>query len=124
VSVDWRKARIAKNEASFRDINERLEQGLRQVRDLPDALQFVCECGDRECRALISLSVDEYRAVRRDSRRFAVVPGHAIPDAERVVQGNERYEVVEKIGGAVEIADGTDRRAPGPRGRRSDEAAP
>jgi hypothetical protein len=124
VSVDRRQARIAKNEASFRDINERLEQGLRQVHDTPEMLQFVCECGDRACSELISASLDEYEAVRRDSRRFAVVPGHAIPDTERVVGGNDRYEVVEKIGGAAKIADATDDRAPGASGHRSADATP
>src|SRR3712207_7054542 len=57
-----------------RDINERLEHGLREVRHRAPLEQFVCECGDRACDALISLSLEEYEAVRRDSRWFAVVP--------------------------------------------------
>jgi hypothetical protein len=122
VSSDGRHERIARNESRFRDINDRLERGLRQVRHMPERLEFICECGDRDCQALIALTLDEYEAVRRDSRRFAVVPGHVFPDIERIVARNDRYEVVEKHGAAVPIADETDPRAPGPAGLRGDDA--
>jgi hypothetical protein len=120
VSLEWRQQRIARNESSFRDINERLERGLRQVRHAPERLPFICECGDRGCEASVLVSFEEYEAVRRDSRWSLVVPGHVFPEAERVVAGNDRYEVVEKIGAAVDVTDALD-----PRGaRRSDSATP
>ena len=124
MTSEWRQKRIADNEASFRDINERLEEGLRHVRHTPELLRFVCECGDRRCESSICLSLEEYEAVRQDSRRFAVVPGHAFPETERVVAGNDRYEVVEKWGAAVEVTDAADRRQLGIRGRRSPDATP
>ena len=68
------------------------------------------------------LTFEEYEAVRKDSRRFIVVPGHVFPETERVVARNERYEVVEKFGEAVNVADASDRRSPG--GRRSDSTTP
>ncbi len=117
-----RKDRIAKNEARFRDINERLEHGLRRIPHAPELLEFVCECGDRGCERHVRLTVSEYEGVRRDSRRFAVVPGHVAPDTERVVGGNDRFEVVEKFGPAVEIADKADKRSPAETGRRADGA--
>ena len=109
----WRVRRIAQNEASFRDINERLEAGLRQVQHTEELQQFVCECGSRECEQLVSLTFDEYEQVRRDSRHFAVVPGHVFPATERVIAGNERFEIVEKQGAGIEVADATDQRGPG-----------
>ena len=124
MSADPRQRRIAKNEASFRDINERLEEGLRKVQHQPEMLEFLCECGDRTCEQHISLRLDEYEAVRGDSRRFAIVPGHVCPDTERIVAGNERYEVVEKFGDVVELTDAADRRTLGTSGRRSRDAAP
>jgi hypothetical protein len=124
VTSEWRQKRIADNEASFRDINERLERGLRQVRHTPERVSFLCECGDRGCGASLSLTFDEYEAVRRDSRRFAVVPGHVFSETERVVAGNERYEVVEKFGVAAEVTDAADRRRRGITGRRSPDPAP
>jgi hypothetical protein len=116
----WREKRIAKNEASFREINERLEQGLRQVQHNPDLLTFICECGDQNCDAHIHLSLSEYEHVRLDSRHFAVVPGHAFPTVEQVLSSNDRYDVVEKLGEATELTDRTDRRATGSTGRRKD----
>jgi hypothetical protein len=124
MTSDWRQKRIADNEASFRDINERLEEGLRQVRHTPELLQFICECGDRGCESSVRLTFDEYEALRRDSRRFAVVPGHVFLETERVVAGNDRYEVVEKVGAAVEVADAADRRELGTTGRRSPDPTP
>lgn len=124
MTSEWRQKRIADNEASFRDINERLEDGLRQVRHTPELLRFICECGDRRCESSVSLTFEEYEAVRRDSRRFAVVPGHVFPETERVVAGNDRYEVVEKHGAAVEVTDAADRRQLGISGRRSSDATP
>lgn len=124
MTLDWRVARIAKNETSFRDINERLEQGLRQVRDTPERLQFICECGDRACEELVSLTFDEYESVRRDSRHFAVVPGHVFPEAERVIARSDHFEVVEKFGDAVEVADASDHRELGTSGRRSENGTP
>jgi hypothetical protein len=122
VTLGRREERIANNETRFRDINERLEQGLRHVRHAPELLEFVCECGDRECEALIRLTLDEYEDVRRDSRRFAVVPGHVFPQTERVIGGNERYQLIEKFGEAVDITDAADHRAAGePGGRRAAE---
>jgi hypothetical protein len=115
-----RAARIAKNETRFRDINERLEHGLRQISDRSELLEFVCECGDRGCEQHVRLTLGEYEGVRRDSRRFAVVPGHVARETERVIGGNERYEVVEKFGSAVAVTDAADQRSPGETGRRDD----
>jgi len=117
-----RALRIGRNEARFRDINDRLEQGLRQVAEGPEVLEFVCECGDRNCEAHVHLTLAEYEDVRRDSRHFAVVPGHVARDTERMIAGNDRYEVVEKFGSAVGLADAADQRAPGRAGQRDDEA--
>lgn len=116
---DWREQRIARNEASFRAINERLERDVRQVPHNPELLEFICECGDRTCESHVELTLTEYEAVREDSRHFAVVPGHLFPETERVLQENERYQLIEKFGGAVPVTDATDERVPGHAGRRA-----
>jgi hypothetical protein len=61
----------------------------------------------------VQLTLAEYEDVRRDSRHFAVIPGHVARDTERVVVANDRYEMVEKFGAAVPLADTADLRAPG-----------
>jgi hypothetical protein len=118
VDEQRRLERIARNEASFRDINERLNEGLRRVPRPPEHQQFICECGHQACDATILLSFDEYESVRRDSRQFAVVPGHSLPEAERVVADHDRYQVVEKLGSTVRLTDARDRRRDGPGGLR------
>ena len=105
-----RRRRIAENEVRFREINERMRSSLAGVIDPDEILEFVCECGDGACREPVRLTLDEYDAVREDARRFAVLTGHEIPDAETVVACHERYTVVEKDGPAVPFVRATDPR--------------
>ncbi len=107
---DPRAIRIAENESHFRSINERLEGDLRQYAEPGEALEFVCECGKDACRESVPLSVDEYEAVRGDSRHFALVPGHQIPDAEDVIADHGRYVVVQKHPETVPIVADLDPR--------------
>jgi hypothetical protein len=105
LSPEWRQRRIADNESTFRSINERLAEGLRHVNHLPEHLEFICECGSRSCAGRVSLSIDEYEQLRRDARTFAVLPGHVFREAEDVVAGNERFQVVRKVGIAGAVAE-------------------
>jgi hypothetical protein len=74
--TDERAARLARNEARFREINERVERDLEPIVDTQDELlPFVCECGRPTCTDAISLSIAEYESVRRDSTLFVVVAG-------------------------------------------------
>jgi len=93
---DTREERIARNEARFRDINERLRGDLQTLADETEPLRFVCECGNASCREGVPLAIGEYLAVRADPLHFAVAPGHEIPDVESVVERHDRYVVVEK----------------------------
>jgi hypothetical protein len=95
---EWRQERIARNEASFRLINERLEDAVSAQAPTLAPVNFVCECGSRRCQDVVRLTLTEYEAVRARGNTFAVLPGHEIPDTERVVERFERYTVVEKIG--------------------------
>ena len=97
------------NEATFRKVNEGMEVG----QDPEGLLTFVCECGRLGCSKLILLTRQEYEAVRENPRRFAIIDGHEILEAEAIVERHERYLVVEKSGGAeAEIVEQTDPRRP------------
>ncbi|TML62730.1 MAG: hypothetical protein E6G22_07620 [Actinobacteria bacterium] len=100
--------RIARNEALFREFNERVEDvaGAFDLRDEGDVLriEFVCECGNLDCLDRIELRREAYEAVRDDARRFVVVPGHEDMDIARVVGRGEGYLVVEKVEEAAEVA--------------------
>ncbi len=107
---DWRAQRLARNEARFREINERLERDLLRLQ--VDGLQeFICECGDGECAELVLLTLAEYAHTRTDPRWFAVVPGHVFPEVETVLERHDRFELLEKIGATATIAAEADSRS-------------
>jgi hypothetical protein len=89
-----REERVARNEALFREVNERIKQVNEELTELES--EYICECGDAECTEPISLTVDEYEHVRRDPTHFAIQPGHADDTVEQVVAQNDRFAVVEK----------------------------
>src|SRR6185437_13065722 len=62
VSTDMQE-RIARNEATFRRINEDIERG-RDCDDDTTLVGFVCECGSVDCGRLIELTPAEYEQVR------------------------------------------------------------
>jgi hypothetical protein len=108
---DERAARLATNEARFREINERVERDLEPLVDTQDELlPFVCECGRPRCTEVIGLSVAAYESVRGDATRFVVVPGHEIEDVEDVVERTDRYFVVRKHPDTWQIVEQTDPR--------------
>jgi hypothetical protein len=104
-----REDRIARNEALFREVNERVREV--QATDAEEPIGFLCECGREECTETVFLSIAEYENVRSDPRHFVVVPGHQIGDVEEGVGGNDRFLVVEKHPTEAATALETDPRA-------------
>jgi hypothetical protein len=102
--------RVAKNDAAFRQANERIQRAARDfgIEHVP----FICECADPSCTEVVRLSLDEYERVRADSRLFLNAVGHeaSAHGYARVVSGDDRYVVVEKVGEAGEIAEQLDPR--------------
>jgi hypothetical protein len=90
---------MARNEALFREVNERIED-VQSGFAAPGRTEFLCECGADDCTQPISLTLAEYERIRQDPKHFVVVPGHDVVDVERVVEQTDRYAVVEKIPGA------------------------
>jgi len=83
------------NEALFREVNERIEQLQADAAGV-NTFSIVCECGALDCTDRFLITSDEYRAVRQDVHRFAVVPGHERPELERAIERRDTYTVVEK----------------------------
>ena len=90
----------AHNQALIREVNERIEQ----VAEDAAHPEFLCECADTNCVAVLELSIAEYEAIRRSPVQFPIKPGHDYPEFERVVEEHERYAVVEKFGEAGRLA--------------------
>ena len=85
--------RLAKNQVLFREVNERVNEIRPDTRGF---VELICECSDTECTEEIALRADEYEAVRADSTRFFVAPGHVAAEVEDVVEDHGRFLVVEK----------------------------
>src|SRR5687768_4433676 len=74
-----RAARLTKNEALFREINERV-RALNDFGAHAERFSVVCECGQDTCGDVIQVDSDFYESVRGQSDRFIVVDGHVLPE--------------------------------------------
>ena len=106
-----KEEKLAQNEAMFREVNENIEKAAIEHRyEATELPVFVCECSNDQCGDLIRLSLPEYEDVRRHGDRFFIVPGHEIPEIERVIETYEHHAVIEKIGKGRDISRDTDPR--------------
>ena len=106
-----RQERLAANQSLYRVVNEQIE-ALNQAFEETAGVgaEWVCECADMDCTMVVSAQLHEYDAVRLNARTFLVFPGHVFPEVERVVEANERFMIVEKLGAGAEVAEAGDRR--------------
>jgi hypothetical protein len=105
-----RERRAGENQSLFRDVNERVRAAKEGRTVWVGISQWVCECTDENCTERIMMSLDEYEELRANPTHFAVAPDmtHVVPDAERIVEKNEHFWVVEKLGEAAETAEERD----------------
>ena len=96
--------RAAKNEATFREANEKIDSRRRDL-ELDHATPYLCECEDETCTNLVRLTAAEYERARAEPRRFVVSRGHQHRD--RVIDERIEYVLVEKSGVGGEIAEET-----------------
>jgi CheY-like chemotaxis protein len=81
--------------AFFRAVNDNIMR-LNAARSIER--KILCECGSRDCSTAIQMTVDAYRAVREDPRRFLVAPGHRLAEGQRLVAGDTAVAVVQQLG--------------------------
>jgi hypothetical protein len=113
-AVSETEERLARNEAIFREINERtrsLQERFGPEDPTTAYEEFLCECGDQFCIERVKLTIPEYESVRNGAKQFVVRPGHAVARIERRVLENDRYAVVIKLGDAGEEAEKRDPRS-------------
>ena len=103
--------RVALNDATFRQANERIEEKA-ELFDV-DPAPFLCECADPSCTDVIRLSLSDYEEIRAESTHFVNVPGHQVAGGPHVEVVAERagYVIVQKLGVAAEIVDELDERS-------------
>ena len=106
-----REESLAKNEALFRDINERIEQAAQRDGMSSEKYGFVCECASDDCFELIHITVGDYEHVRTDPVRFIVIEGHEAPEIEEIVERHAGYYIVAKTGPEQQIVKDADPRS-------------
>jgi hypothetical protein len=84
--------RLARNQALFREVNERLNEIHSPTVSFRE---FICECSDPRCPKSLAVAAGEYEAVRSNPKRFLVARGHELPEVEIVVEDCERFLIVE-----------------------------
>jgi hypothetical protein len=99
------KDRFARNEAIFREVNERVAETTDSEARMTN---FLCECGNIDCVEEVPLTEAEYMKLRSNAATFAVVSGHALEDVETVIEETDRFQVVEKHPREAAIAEATD----------------
>src|SRR3954452_20244848 len=100
-SLDERRVRAAGNQSVFREVNERIIE-ISDRWSSPPA--FVCECQSPQCAETISLTPDEYEAIRSDPGCFLVAHGHDVPEVEEIVSSTDRFVIVRKLGAGHDVA--------------------
>ncbi|HYZ92838.1 MAG TPA: hypothetical protein VFA34_10665 [Actinomycetota bacterium] len=113
--MEDRFARQSRNEALFREVNERIaELGERAEAWAPDGtIQFMCECGEEGgCGQRVRVPIEVYERVRSQDDRFVVRPGHETPQIEHAVEWSDDYVVVDKVQAAEPYVEDDPRGAP------------
>jgi hypothetical protein len=86
-----RAERIAQTERFFRAVNEEMA-----LNDGHGVTLFLCECGNPACKERLELTADALHRLHAESGLFVVLPGHEIPDVEKVVTRHNGYLVVRR----------------------------
>ena len=89
---------IAKNNARFREANERIRAKADAYAVDMERIPFLCECPTPGCVEILPLTPAEYSGVRSNPRHYMTAVGHEAAEAPvgRVVERLDGYVVVEK----------------------------
>ena len=102
----------AKNESTFRGLNESLQRKADELGLGDERTPYLCECEDERCTQVVLLRRDQYQEVRSHPRRFVVAPGHEF-GRHVLLQDGADFAVIEKQGREGELVEQHDRRSAG-----------
>jgi hypothetical protein len=102
--VPEREQRLAANEAYFREVNERVQEHVKDVAGAHARFNMLCECSSLACAERIPVTAAEYEEAHRNPRQFIVTVGHVQFEIEESVLRTDRFEVVRKHSDAGEVA--------------------
>jgi hypothetical protein len=93
-----------RNQALFRRVNEEISRIAASFAVVDEELELLCECEHGDCVARISITLDDYEAIRNFPTRVVIKPEHLGSDGERLVAESDGYAVVEKLGRSAAAA--------------------
>jgi hypothetical protein len=95
---DGTQERIAKNNLTFREANERISARAAEYDAPLERIPFLCECPREDCTEIVRLTRDEYQRVRDDPTHFLAADGHerAEEPLGSVVSREQGYVIVRK----------------------------
>jgi hypothetical protein len=96
--------RAARNEELVREVNRQIEEGT-SLHEVTSSMPLHCECARPGCVEKIDVEPRTYQPILDQRYRFIVAHGHVQPEIERVVEEQEAFVVVEKIGEARKKID-------------------
>ena len=108
--MDARQERLARNEALFRDVNERVRAIAAIHGDDDHVYEFYCECSNADCTFQLRSTLAQYEAVRANPVHFMIAPEHALPEIESVIDRQDGLWIVEKQGEPAELVEKLDPR--------------
>jgi hypothetical protein len=91
--------REAAQQCLIRDVNEDAERLNASLTVGAARTTLRCECGDVACQTRVSLSHDEYEAVRAYGSHFLVGLNHENPESAWVLRENEHFAVIDVVAG-------------------------
>ena len=91
--------RLRENEEIMESLNRKVEGTLKRFRredgtDPETPMNLFCECSDLHCRGRIQIRPSRFDELHRDPEQFVVLPGHEIPEIERVAGAEGGYLIV------------------------------
>ena len=100
--------RKARNQALFREVNQRIAELAARLDD-GAAQGFICECSQTGCTEIVNVPIETYARVREDPTLFLLVTGHQDPDHEVDIEDLGSYLIVQTkpgvaTGSALETA--------------------
>ncbi len=101
---DATKARLARNEDFFREVNENIKEAAENHGLDSHRYEFFCECSALACSERVNLTLSEYEHIRAEPARFVVKKTHVVKEIEHVVENVPDHMVIEKHGEAGRVA--------------------
>jgi len=87
--------RKARSEDHAREANDQIRELALRAERKGRLVGLLCECGRRDCRALLAVAPAEYEAIRGDPNHRLVAVGHG-RGSEQIVVRTDRYWIVKQ----------------------------